>query len=778
MISDEELAAQIGENFTQHLRVTRVKWRPNEVNENYSVLEGIQWTEEDYERQLRDEMPVITVNKSAPVIDSISGFEIQNRTNATYVPRLTNDEAYGFSDIANIGANYIKNDAKAEFFNSQAFKDMLVCGLGITDVEINYDHNPNGEVTLRRIFPGFFLWDSATREKNGADTEWRAEARPVHKRQLRKLLESWGVQEYDTGDYIPASFDDIEFLRYFDVSLQSGELTVIYNYQWREKETIYRIKNPFYELQNEPLYMNYAASAAKRFKFDPANGIIILTPSDYSKFKKECSSIGIQLDREVNQQRYRYYRCMVIGGRIYKKSENYSQQGFSLQMMTGKYSETDQCYYGIMRAIKPVQRLYNEALSNFQGFLRTIPKGGVNIESDAVDSLPDFLATYAKAKEVTIFKPGALSNGKVQPKIAPPLPPLPEMMQMSQNDIMGVAGVTPDFMGLNDSKEMTGKLQGQLVRQALTVLSEYFDAKKFYTIDQGKLFIDCLRILAENDPGRLIRDITGEGSEKYVPLLLDNIAAEYDVVIEDTPQTPNERQETFEKLLELSGILAQKGVDIIPIALQYAPLKKEEMDKVVQAMQPPPPPEPDPLQQGLLEAEINMRNASATKSAAEAKQIELESVNKIKELAAQTDIENIELQKLQLKAETDAMKLNMESDVKNQTLELEREIAAEEMRLKEKQLQDELKLKYADIAATIMTKRMEIQAKKAEMEALNMERMQEEIELPEEDASMDKMFELAESIKQAVEAMTQPKRVVVTRSPNGTLEGEIMTGGN
>lgn len=769
MISDTDLLAEIGERFTQQLRVTRVKWRPLEVNENYSVVEGMQWTEEDYERQQRDELPIITVNKVSPIVDAISGFEVQNRSEVTYTPRLTTQEAAGFADVVETGAEWIEDSAKSAFYNSQAFKDMLICGVGATDTIVSYDHNPNGAGQVRRIFPGFLMWDPAAREKNFNDAEWCAEARPVHKKTLQKLLKEWGEEEQVYTDSVASSFDDIEFLRYFDVSLQSGELTVIYSYQWREKETIYRVKNPFFGMEQEALYMNYAASASQRFRFDPADGILVLAPKDYNKFKKECSSIGIQLEKQVNQQRYRYYRCMIIGGRIYKKSENYSQTGFSLKFMTGKYSETDQCPYGVVRALKPVQRLYNQAVSDFQGFLRTIPKGGVNIESDAVESIEAFLDTYAKAKEVTIFKPGALSNNKVLPKVAQNMPQgLMEMLPLSGGDMLQVAGVTPDFMGLNDSKELTGKLQAQLVRQALTVLAEFFDAKKFYTIDQGRLFIDMLRILAQNDPGRLVRRVTGEAGAEYIPLLEEGIAAEYDIVIADTPQTPTERQETFEKLVELAGMLAQKGVDIMPLALQYAPLKKDELDKITQAMQPPPPPQPDPLQQGLLEAEINARNASAKKADAEAAKINMEALNQGKELAAQGDHDAAELEKTRIQAQHNSAKLELEAQIKAEELAMQKQQALDEYRLKIDQMREETKLKYAELAVNAMNKRLEIQARSSE-QALPPE--------PEQSDNIDQVLELADAIRQAVEAISQPKRVVVTRNANG-LSGEILPGGS
>ncbi len=285
-----------------------------------------------------------------------------------------------------------------------------------------------------------------------------------------------------------------------------------------------------------------------------------------------------------------------------------------------------------MRAAKNPQRLYNMAMSDMQGFLNTVPKGGVIIEKNATPDLKGFKETYAKAKLVTVVEDGAIAGNKLMPKPTPQLQAgLPEMLANTDTNIMQVAGVSPQFMGMLETKEMTGRLQGQLVRQTLSMLAQYFDAKKFFTIDKGRLYIDALRVLAENDPGRLIKDVLGKGSEKYMTLFKDDIAAEYDIEIEDTPETPDEKQDKFAKLLELAGMLAQQGVNIMPLTMQYAPLPQDKIDQVMQAMAPPPPPPPDPLQQEMLKSTIALQYANAEKTKADAVKINMEVLNKQQE---------------------------------------------------------------------------------------------------------------------------------------------------
>jgi hypothetical protein len=375
---------------------------------------------------------------------------------------------------------------------------------------------------------------------------------------------------------------------------------------------------------------------------------------DNATLKALFKDLGFENVKSTQQKQWKYYRADIVGNHVIRKSENFTQKSFSIKCMTGKYDEIRQCYYGMVRSMKEPQRLLNQATSDFEGFLRTIPKGGVNIEADAVSNLEGFLDTYTKAAQVTIYQPGALMAGKVQPKIAQPIPEsILEMMRFANQALMEVIGVTPDFMGMTDSKLMTASLNAQLVRQGLMVLAPYFDALEQFTVETGRVLIDVLRVLVDNAEGRLIKHITPEGSAEYVPMLNDNLTEDYDVVIEKTPQTPDERQATFEKLLQLAGVLANKPnpVDIMPLVLEYAPFDGEDLGKLKQAMAPPPPPQPDPAMQATMEADIQLKQALATKQEADAmksqaeamlKQIELQYANadlevKIRKQAAQAE---------------------------------------------------------------------------------------------------------------------------------------------
>ena len=641
MKSDYDIVAEAHQNIQDNLLVT-AWWRANEIRDNYGIYEGSQWLQEDYARQMANNMPTRTINRTQTILDAITGFQIQNRSDIKCVPRILSANQQGYADLANDGIRWIEDTSNYRYQTSLAMRDMLICGLGFVDYNVQYDKNPNGEAYAERIFPYFMLWDVTTRDQNLASANWLCRAHIVDRNKLHQWLVGLNKDEREEVDAEFGAAVDARFLDFFDTVMIVKSLGVIYHYQWRDKVPFYRIENPFQGFEGDPSdphtqqVVELAKVMQEKYKCNPYLDKIIAIPSgDNSSMKQAFSALGFDNVKSVQQKEWRYYRADIVGNQVIRKSENYTQKSFSIKCMTGKYDEIRQCYYGMVRSMKEPQRLMNQAVSDYEGFLKTIPKGGVEIESDAVPNLEGFLDTYTKAAQVTIYSPGALSANKVRPKIAPPVPDgLLQMIDFANRALMEVIGITPDFMGMADSKLMTAQLNAQLVRQGLMVLAPYFDSLEQYTVETGHVMISLLRVLVDNSEGRLIKHITPEGNEQYVPLLMDNLTDEYDVVIEKTPHTPDERQNIFEKLLQLAGILANKPnpVDIMPLVMEYAPLEGQNLGKIKQMMAPPPPQGPDPLTQGLMQAEMALKQATAAKQEAEAMKAQIEAMLKEVEL--------------------------------------------------------------------------------------------------------------------------------------------------
>lgn len=633
MQSDEEIISEMEKGLNENLMAEQ-GWR-QEVRESYAVYEGDQWLGDDYDKQLANGMPCISINRVKPVIQSVVGFEIQNRLNVKYVPRLANEEQSGFNDVLNNAVKYIEQKTNADLEYTLAFQDMLICGIGATDTLLDFSNPPHdGEFKVERVFPPFLFWDPASRRKNKMDSDYVVRVKVV----TRELIkQEYGVEAMED----PSSLTlDGRILEYFQSVMAVKQLGVVYEYQWRKKKPFYQVENPFRGINPQEMAVESGIMTmegveefatmldatiqyyADKYNFNPGldQTFAIEDKAEYNNFKESMAFFGIEC-KHAKQHLYKYYRAIITGKTVISKSENYSQDGFSVKFMTGDYSELTQYNYGLLRACIAPQRLLNQVVSDYQGFLNTIPKGGVNIERDAVNDVQGFLDTYTKARQVTLFEPGALSGGKVMPKVAPPLPQgMLEMIQYADAQIMAVCGVTPELMGIMNTKEQNSSFMRQQIKQGLTTLSTYFDARRSYLQEQAGLYIDCVRVLAENNEGRLVHNVLGEANEPYVPLLRSNIAAEYDVVIDEMPTSPDQKEDTFMKLLEMQNMMLNKPnpIDLMPLIMEFAPFEQSVVKEIKAMMQPPPPPEPDPVNQRLLTTQSDYQAAQAYKMTMEA----------------------------------------------------------------------------------------------------------------------------------------------------------------
>jgi hypothetical protein len=67
-------------------------WR-KQAKEDFDFLAGEQWSEQDKATLKEQLRPIITFNRTNPIINAISGMEIQNRQEVKYFPREFGDAA-------------------------------------------------------------------------------------------------------------------------------------------------------------------------------------------------------------------------------------------------------------------------------------------------------------------------------------------------------------------------------------------------------------------------------------------------------------------------------------------------------------------------------------------------------------------------------------------------------------------------------------------------------------------------------------------------------------
>ena len=139
------------------------KWR-DKARESYDFEAGHQWAEEDLTRLQDDDRPSVTIDRIARTLQSVLGTQIANRQETRFIPRELGDVQV--NEILTKAAEWVRDESEAEDEETDAFNDLLVCGMGWTQTDLDYDDDPDGMIVTNRRDPLWMYWDPSARKKN------------------------------------------------------------------------------------------------------------------------------------------------------------------------------------------------------------------------------------------------------------------------------------------------------------------------------------------------------------------------------------------------------------------------------------------------------------------------------------------------------------------------------------------------------------------------------------------------------------------------------------
>lgn len=637
--SDAAILAQVKRHkkeSDQHLG----KWR-EDARECYAFKSGDQWSETekaDLESALR--LPVV-FNRVDPMVEAVGGSEVNNRQAVQYVPRQVGDS--GVNEVLTGAADYFRDNCDAEDEESDSFMDTVVCGVGVTETYLDYVDNPEGMVITDRRDPLSMRWDPSAKKRNLADRrwdqreEWQDEQEikdkwPEKADEIAVSSSSGWSDDNSSGEHNA----DLAFLYEKDATgsdSKTGKLRVLHE-QWYELESFYLLLDPFTQQAVEMDADKFLTLSARMRK------------------------LGIPI-QSVKKQRKKFFQAFVCGDVVLEVSPVACNE-FSRKFITGRRDRNSNTWYGLVKAMIDPQKWANKFFSQFLHIINTNAKGGLVIEKGATDNLRKFKSDWSKSDGVTVVEDGAISRKKIMPKPPPIIPPqMAQMMEFSISSLRDVSGLNLEILGMAD-REQAGVLEAQRKQAALTVLAGLFDGLRRYRKEQGRLLAKYITEYLSD--GRLVRIVGGDGTEKYIPLLKQDGALEYDVVVDEAANTVNQKDKTFAILMQLLPALEKQGIPFGPDLLQYTPLpaamvarwQEEIQKKQAMAQQNPPPPPPQ-----MISAMANMKRADAAMIAVQGKG-----------------------QSEQMKMQGDVMKMQQEA----QKQPFEQEIAMRELALQAREL--------------------------------------------------------------------------------------------
>ena len=549
-------------------REAQSAWR-EEARRCFDFRAGNQWTEED-KATLRDQLRMpTTFNRIDPYCRAVAGLEAGNRQQVRYIPREQGD--VGVNELYTETVRWIRDLADAEFEEAESFLDAFVTGIGATETYMDYDTDAEGMVAIDHLdCLTEVVWDPNARKRNLTDRKY--DFRIKHDLEFSEIKAMFPKKaDSITSEGQASGWDDAEDDQEpwnrnpetsYEKDANDGQRSkrrkhTLIDYQWCEKEVYYKIADPMTQQ---------------------------VTEMDEDKFKKldeRMKKYGVQL-QSAKMNRVCWYRAFIVGNTIMEIDHAPCKEASTRKFITAYRDRNRRMWYGIVRAMIDPQEWANKFFSQILHIINSNSKGGLMAESDAFANPRKAEEDWANPNSVVLLKPGGLE--KVRERMPATFPAsIDRMMQFSIGALSDVTGIPLELMG-TVNRDQAGVLEAERKRTGITMLATLFDSFKHYHKDQGKLLLYFMKEYLSD--GRLVR-INGESGQRYVPLVRQDDSIKFDVIVDEMPQSPNNKERVWGTMQVMLPILMNAGMppEMLSDVVAYSPLPEAFSQKLKQFME-------------------------------------------------------------------------------------------------------------------------------------------------------------------------------------------------
>lgn len=628
------------------------EWR-KQAREDFDFAANDQWDENTRRELEAQERPVITFNRVLSVIKAVAGIEINGRHETIFIPRGTDVGDVKINEFLTQASQWMSDGCDAEDEQSEAFQDALVCGMGWTEAVISYDEDGDGKYVEVKVDPLEMFWDRDARSKNLIDAKRMWRVRRMQLEDARSFVESLGVNVpdselsadwanmYGTESDVLRPVEDRR-LREENISLPHDPRAEVYivQVQWKQRERYWRVADI-----GSPQTQD-------------------LSDEEFNVFKQRAQQIGVEiiavpLFRNVYKQAF---LGKTLLGPVRRAP---AIDRFSFSCITGEKHRNKGTWFGLVRLMRDPQMWANKWLSQTLHILNSTAKGGIIAEQDAFEDQRQAEQSYAQSDRITWAASGAIGKNKIMQKPGVGIPTAyVNLLEFAITSIRDVTGINMELLGMRDANQ-PGILEAQRKQAALTILATMFDSLRRFRKEVGRIRLNYIQNYLSD--GRLIR-IAGPDGEGYqnAQLLRDKTVGQYDVIVDDAPTSPNQKDQTWGMLMQLMPVF--KGMmtpEAALILLEYSPLPSKVVQAFKQLLEKPNPVQEQQQQLMLahaqgevqkLQTEAAQNIAGAELKKAQAEKARVDAVLGMAQAATEASTANLE------QARADAMRADSLND--------------------------------------------------------------------------------------------------------------------
>lgn len=531
------------------------------------IYSGKHWDEALKKKLEKKGRAAETVNKTEGLIDNLSGYQRQNRTDIKFLATEGGDET--LCDILNVVVKNVLENCSFGREESKVFTDSSITGRGLFNIYMDLERNFEGDIIVEK-----FPWDEASFAVH--EKEDLSDCDMVFKEKwyaLSKLKEMYPekADEFVPEPKIKGKADDIA--EDWDKRLNSKEFINTLTKQYKVVECQRKTYTRSFVL----------AHGRDGFDFDAKGWLeadvnAVKTIPGFYKMPRVTFKI----------------RLIKIASTILLEDEIIDDDEFSLVPLYAKYRNGE--FWGKIKPVVGLQRLINKSYSQFIDIINKVASYGWFYDGE----------TFPTAKEKKKFKETSSSAGflaevtdisRLPQKVEGVKFPveLVNAIAMFNQDIREIMNVNLEMQGMGGKE--SGIAMKQKIVQQLIGNDFLFDNLSFAKKKIGQIVLK--KIARHFTPERIMRIVASQslreegleingrpfdkGDQEAIQRLTEQLEAvdltKYDVIVSESASSPSAMMGNFMMMLEL----AAKGVPIPPEAIMvFAPIpdKKKVMDAI------------------------------------------------------------------------------------------------------------------------------------------------------------------------------------------------------
>lgn len=574
-------------------------------------LAGDQWPEQVRIERERDKRPMLTINKLPQFVRQVTN-DLRQADLAIKTSPVDNRSDPELSRIYNGLIRQIQYQSSATHVYAGAAEHQVACGIGNFRISTEYTDDTTFDQEIRiKLIPNplSVYYDPAAVEIDRSDAKWVIVTSEMPVQAFRAEYPDASVQE------IEAPSDYTSTLHWF------SEETVRIAEYWRKKpKQITLVQTPDGET---------------------------IDVSDMPPSMRRMMGVDQMRQRIVNGHEIEMF--LVSGGDILGGPYAWAGKYIPIVPVIGAEIPLEKMRYrfGMVRFARDPQQMYNYNRTAATESIALAPKAPFLATPNMIGPYKNQWDTAnLKNRPYLLYNPDPEAPGARPVREHPPETPVAFMQEAERasDDIKSTTGIHDASLGAQGN-ETSGKAILARQREGDVSNYHYSDNLERALHYAGRILIDLIPKVYDSE--RIVRIMGDDDEEEFIPinkvmygvdgmpqLINDLSTARFDVRVTIGPSYSTRRQETANSVLEFLRVYPDAAPlvgDIVAKNLDFE--GSEEVAKRLKNAVPPqimadpddpesqPPPPPDPMADPVIRSDVELKQAQAAKTMAEAQSI-------------------------------------------------------------------------------------------------------------------------------------------------------------